>query len=118
MKGLTRLFSVLFFLFALSTAYGQEEESDTLKYPFDNQSGGLYLDNQIHYEIVYDPIKDQYVLWPKIGDIIVGDPIFISSADYLDLILKRNIDTYYKEKSRAFDEMYRSNQFGDKESED
>lgn len=117
MRGLIRLFSVLLFLITLSAAYGQEEESDTLKYPFDNQSGGLYLDNQIQYEIVYDPIKDQYVLWPKIGDIIVGDPIFISSADYLDLILKRNIDTYYKEKSRAFDEMYRSNQFGDKEGE-
>lgn len=97
-----------------ATASAQEDvENDSLIYPFEHQSGGLYLNNQIEYEVVYDPVKDQYALWPKIGDIIVGEPIFMSSSDYFDLILRRNMDSYYRNKSRAIDEMYRSNTFGD-----
>lgn len=112
------LFPIWIFLLFIGIASAQEgEDSDTLKYPFDQQSGGLYLDNQITYDITYDAGKDQYVLWPKIGDIVVGAPIYLSSKDYMDIILKRNIDEYYKEKSRAYDEMYRASAFGDKESE-
>lgn len=116
MKRLRSLLPVFLLLIFIGTTYGQEDgESDTLKYPFDTQSGGLYLDNQIEYDITYDASKDQYVLWPKIGDIIVGEPIFISSQDYLDIILNRNIDSYYRDKSRAYDEMYRASAFGDEE---
>lgn len=118
MRRMKSLFPIIFLLLIIGTAYGQEpEESDTLKYPFNNQEGGLYLDDQITYDIIYDPVRDMYVLWPKIGEIQVGQPIYLSSQDYLDIILNRDIDSYYRNKSRAYDEMYRSNAFGDEEGE-
>lgn len=118
MSRMRSLFPIIFLLLIIGIANAQEpEESDTLVYPFNNQSGGLYLDNQIQYDIIYDPVRDQYVLWPKIGDIIVGEPIYLSSQDYLDIILNREIDAYYREKSQAYDQMYRSNAFGDQEGD-
>lgn len=118
MKKMKSFLPIIVLLLSFGIANGQEpDESDTLKYPIGNQTGGLFLDNQIQYEVIYDPIKDQYVLYPKVGDIIVGQPIYLSSQDYMEIILKRNIDSYYREKSRAYDEMYRSSAFGDKEEE-
>jgi len=115
----TRLFPIIALLFlfgGLANAQvpeEEEEEDSTLIWPFTNETGGLYLSNQINYEVTYDPVGNQYIIWPKIGDITVGEPIYLSSQAYLDLILKRNVDSYFREKSRAFDEMYRSNTFGD-----
>jgi len=109
---------MIILLLIVGIANAQEpEDSDTLVYPFTNQEGGLYLDDQVNYEIIYNPVRDQYVLWPKIGDIIVGEPIYLSSQEYLDIILQRDINSYYRDKSRAYDEMYRSNAFGDEEGE-
>ena len=114
MKRILGLLPILVILLNFGLAHGQEtDESDTLVYPMGTQSGGLFLDNQITYEVIYDPLKDQYVLYPKVGDILVGEPIFLSSQDYIDILLKRNIDSYYREKSRAYDEAYRSSAFGD-----
>ena len=93
----------------------EPEPTDTLPFPFETETGGLYLDNQITYEVVYDPVNNQYVLWPKVGNIIVSEPIYLSSQEYLDLILNQNINSYYREKSRAYDNLYRSNAFGDEE---
>ncbi len=120
MRRMKSLFPVIFLLLIIGTANAQEpdpEPTDTLPYPFNTEEGGLYLDDQINYDIIYDPSNDQYILWPKIGGITVGEPIYISSQDYLDLILSRDIDSYYRDKSRAYDEMYRTNAFGDKEKE-
>lgn len=117
MERIRNILPILIFSLFVSVVHAQEGDPE-LQFPFENQSGGLYLEDQITYEVIYDPAKDQYVLWPKIGDILVGDPIYMSSKDYLDLLLKRNIDSYYREKSRAYDEMYRSNAFGDKSDGD
>src|SRR5690606_16016428 len=113
MMRMKSLFPIFFLFVFIGIGYGQEDGSDTLKYPFTNQNGGLFLDGQIKYDVVYDPLKDQYVLWPKIGDIVGGEPIFMKSQDYLDLLLNKDIQAYYREKSRAYDEMYRTNTFGD-----
>lgn len=112
------LFPVMILLLFIGKLNAQEPEtSDTLPYPFHNQEGGLYLDDQINYDVVYDASNDQYILWPKVGDIIVGDPIYLSSQDYLDIILNKDIDAYYRDKSRAYDQMYRDNAFGDGKTE-
>lgn len=109
------LFPIILLLLMIGKANAQDpEESDTLKFPFNTETGGLFLDNQINYEVVYDPINNQYVLWPKIGGITVSEPIYLSSQEYLDLILNQDINNYYKDKSREYDKLYRSNAFGDK----
>lgn len=118
MRRMKRLFPIFLLIIFIGTAHAQENDSDTLKYPFQGQSGGLFLDNQIQYDVSYDPSSDQYILIPKIGDLIVGEPIYLSSEDYLDILLKRNMDDYYREKSRTYDDMYRNQQFGDEQVTD
>lgn len=116
MRRIKSLFPIIFLLLIIGKANAQDPvESDTLKFPFDTQTGGLYLDNQINYEVVYDPVNNQYVLWPKIGGITVSEPIYLSSQEYLDLILNQDINNYYKDKSREYDKAYRTNAFGDKD---
>src|SRR5690606_35801373 len=111
-------FPIIFLLLIIGMANGQEPvESDTLKFPFNTETGGLYLDNQINYEVVYDPINNQYVLWPKIGGITVSEQIYLSSQEYLDLILNQDINGYYKDRSREYDRLYLSDAFGDKNEE-
>ena len=67
---------LLFAIGASTTAIAQDA-TDTIKFPIRNQTGGLFLDNQITYEITYDPIFMQYSIVPKIGNTLADDPIIL-----------------------------------------
>ena len=57
------LFPIIFLFSFIGIAFGQEpEENDTLKFPFSTETGGLYLDDQIQYDIVYDPVRCLYFI--------------------------------------------------------
>ena len=73
-KGST--IAALCFLFVMG-AMGDvvAQESDTLKFPIRDQKGGLFLDNQVKYDVQYDAIKRQYILYPQIGTSLVSEPI-------------------------------------------
>ncbi|WP_322971121.1 cell surface protein SprA [Faecalibacter sp. LW9] len=104
-------------LFALSTApitYAQEGGDDSIKFPIRNQTGGLFLDNQITYDITYDAIFQQYVIVPKIGTTQAGAPIILSRKEYLELVQNEDMKSYYQTKSRTNDQFYREQQFGDR----
>lgn len=88
---------------------------DTLKFPFNNQTGGLFLDSQITYTVEYDAIYGRYILWPTIGSSVVGDPIYLSRAEYLQMIQQQEVGNYYRLKSQTNDQYYREQQFGDRE---
>lgn len=88
---------------------------DTLKFPFGDQSGGLFLENQIEYQVEYDAVYGRYILWPMIGNSLVGEPIYLSRAEYLSMIQDEEIGNYYRLKSQTNDQYYREQQFGDKE---
>ena len=64
--------AALCFLFAMGTM-GEvvAQESDTLKFPIRDQKGGLFLDNQVKYDVQYDAITRQYILYPQIGTSLV-----------------------------------------------
>ena len=50
---------MIFLLLIVGIANAQEpEDSDTLVYPLTNQEGGLYLDDQVNYELIYNPVRD------------------------------------------------------------
>ena len=104
---------LLFALTAAQNSYAQEG-NDTIKFPIRNKTGGLFLDNQIKYDITYDPIFRQYTLIPKIGNTITGEPIILSRKEYLDLVQNQDMKSYYQDKSRTNDQYYREQQFGDK----
>ncbi len=102
------------FAFSMATQTFAQEDNDTIKFPIRNQTGGLFLDNQITYDISYDPIFMQYTLLPKIGNTLVGDPIILSRKEYLELVQNDDMKSYYQTKSRTNDQYYRERQFGDK----
>ena len=104
---------LLFALGMASTAHGQETENDTIKFPIRNQTGGLFLDNQITYDISYDPIFMQYTIVPKIGNTQAGDPIILSRKEYLELVQNEDMKSYFQTKSRTNDQYYREERFGD-----
>ena len=104
---------LLFALGVASTAHGQEVENDTIKFPIRNQTGGLFLDNQITYDISYDPIFMQYTIVPKIGNTQAGDPIILSRKEYLELVQNEDMKSYFQTKSRTNDQFYREERFGD-----
>ena len=90
---------LLFAIGASTTAIAQDA-TDTIKFPIRNQTGGLFLDNQIAYDVSYDPIFRQYTIVPKIGSSLAGEPIILSRKEYLELVQNEDMKTYYRLKSR------------------
>ncbi len=113
-KGST--IAALCFLFAMGTMSDvMAQESDTLKFPIRDQKGGLFLDNQIKYDVQYDAIKRQYILYPQIGTSLVSEPIYLTRQEYLTLVQNQDMKNYFRVKSQTNDQYYREERFGDKE---
>lgn len=89
--------------------YGQQ---DSLQFPFQNQNGGLYLSSPLKYEATYDPATGYYILNQKIGNISVGEPIWLTSEEYFKILLNNSMESYYMEKSKALDTQYRNVRYG------
>ena len=113
-KGST--IAALCFLFVMG-AMGDvvAQESDTLKFPIRDQKGGLFLDNQVKYDVQYDAIKRQYILYPQIGTSLVSEPIYLTRQEYLALVQNQDMKSYFRTKSQTNDQFYREQRFGDKE---
>ncbi|SFM86274.1 cell surface protein SprA [Algoriella xinjiangensis] len=113
-KGST--IAALCFLFAMGIASDvMAQESDTLKFPIRDQKGGLFLDNQVKYDVQYDAITRQYILYPQIGTSLVSDPIYLTRQEYLTLVQNQDMKSYFRTKSQTNDQFYREQRFGDKE---
>ena len=116
------IYSTAFVLQTLLVFFGlcnvaNAQEQDTLKFPFNHQSGGLFLENQIEYTVEYDAVYGRYILYPMIGTSLVAEPIYLSRKEYLDLVQSQEINKYYRIKSQTNDQYYRELQFGDKEQD-
>ncbi|WP_314243342.1 cell surface protein SprA [Empedobacter tilapiae] len=113
-KGST--IAALCFLFVMgSMSDVKAQETDTLKFPIRDQKGGLFLDNQIKYDVQYDAIKRQYILYPQIGTSLVSEPIYLTRQEYLTLVQNQDMKNYFRTKSQTNDQFYREQRFGDKE---
>ncbi len=68
------------------------------------------LPDPVRYEAVYDIASGMYFLYPKIGSMIVGNPVAMSSEEYNQYILSRQLRDYYREKSGNNALSYRKDQ--------
>ena len=101
---------IFYFLLLLffAGANAQTARKDTIKYPINSKnSGGLLMKNGITYQPVYDPIYDVYLLYPKSGDLILGEPVFLTPEQYSNLITQQGINQFYRRNTRAQDDYYR-----------
>ncbi|MFV0237282.1 MAG: cell surface protein SprA [Flavobacteriales bacterium] len=98
-------------LFLAKLVYGQEK-TDSLKYPFTDQTGGLYLDNPIKVTATYDSDTDLYIIEQKVAGEDIATPIYMTKKEYSDYILRQRVTDHYLKKSRNYDEAYRSQKLG------
>ncbi|MBW6499537.1 MAG: hypothetical protein K0B09_14200, partial [Bacteroidales bacterium] len=88
----------------------QPVEPVTLPFPFDDAdeydfdgtpSGGLYFSDppNVTTDISYDPASGLYVKTRRVGDRIIGRPVYMSFEDYLQYDLDRGLQQYWREKA-------------------
>jgi len=82
----------------------------TLPFPFDDAdeydfdgtpSGGLYFSDppNVTTDISYDPATGFYVKTRRVGDRIIGRPVYMSFEDYLQYDLDRGLQQYWRDKA-------------------
>ena len=72
----------------------------------------LQLDDPVKYEAYYDYKSGNYILYPKLGGVVVGTPITMTAEDYTKYVMQQKFDEYYKERSRLQDEIGRAKKEG------
>ncbi|WP_298484314.1 cell surface protein SprA [uncultured Maribacter sp.] len=79
-----------------------EQQVDSVKTGFD--LGKILLENpeSIVSKYIYDAELDRYVYNESIGDFDIGYPIILTPEEYLELVKREGIKSYFKEKSDAF----------------
>lgn len=74
-----------------------------LRYPFSSaQKGSLFLNELRKMEVVYDPVRQQYIFLEKIGNYYIEHPFYMNKEEYKKYRLQKDIAEYFKEKSTAF----------------
>ena len=68
------------------------------------------LPNPLHYEAFYDVSSGMYFLYPKVGNMVVGNPVSMTSAEYHQYMLKNQLSAYYNEKSATNNLGYKKDQ--------
>lgn len=99
-------FLILFFiLVAVGSFSAQEKVADSTSVRTD-----FSLPNPMRYDAFYDVSSGMYILYPKVGSMVVGNPVSMTSEEYHRYMLKNQLSQYYREKSSANDLGYRKDQ--------
>ncbi|HPZ25140.1 MAG TPA: hypothetical protein PKV58_04355, partial [Kaistella sp.] len=72
-----KFLAFLFLCFSFATTFAQVKPSDSSSVRQD-----FSLPNPIRYEAFYDVQSGMYILYPKIGNMVVGNPVSMTSAEY------------------------------------
>ena len=76
-----------------------------LKYNFNHdQKGKLFLNNPSELQVAYDKVLNKFVLVEKIGNYLIGTPIFLTPKEYEKYRQDKDIASYFKEKVNAADD--------------
>ena len=87
---------------SLSSTSISNDTIQPLPYSFNNtQIGSLYLNNNSDHEIIYDPQTGNYILYEKIGDYYIKHPTYMTSEEYKEYRLQRDMLEYSKTKLNA-----------------
>lgn len=100
-----QLLYFIVFCCSFATMNAQENPSDSASVRQD-----FSLPNPLRYEAFYDVTSGMYFLYPKVGNMVVGNPVSMSSEEYHQYMLSNQLSEYYKEKSSTHDLGYRKDQ--------
>lgn len=78
-------------------------EPDSLPYPFDDGTGGLYMDNPSNYteEVEYDEETGQYIVTQKIGGLVAKPPMLMTPEEYKDYVARKQASDYWAAKTQS-----------------
>lgn len=93
-----QLLYFIVFCCSFATMNAQENPSDSASVRQD-----FSLPNPLRYEAFYDVTSGIYFLYPKVGNMVVGNPVSMSSEEYHQYMLSNQLSEYYKEKSSTHD---------------
>jgi len=57
------------------------------------------LPSPVRYEAFYDVNSGMYYVYPKVGNLITGEPIAMTAEEYHQYIMSNTLSNYYQEKS-------------------
>lgn len=95
----------IFTCFSFTAIFAQEKASDS-----SSVRQEYTLPNPIRYDAFYDVTSGTYILYPKIGTMVVGNPVSMTSDEYNQYILRNQLKSYYREKSATSSLGYRKDQ--------
>ncbi|MBF8457352.1 cell surface protein SprA [Kaistella sp. G5-32] len=99
-------FLVLIFLcFSSASIFAQVKPQDSSSVRQD-----FSLPNPMRYEAFYDVSSGMYFLYPKVGNMVVGNPVSMTSAEYHQYMLNNQLSEYYNEKSATNNLGYKKDQ--------
>ena len=91
--------------FSFASIFAQEKPADSSSVRQD-----FSLPNPMRYDAFYDVGSGMYILYPKIGNMVVGNPVSMTSEEYNQYMLTNQLSEYYKEKSATNALGYRKDQ--------
>lgn len=79
------------------------DPDSVLPYPFDDESGGLYMEDPDNYneEVVYDTETGQYIVTQKIGNLNAKPPMFMTPEEYREYVAKKQAEDYWQAKTQS-----------------
>lgn len=80
-----------------------DEPDTTLPYPFEDESGGLYLNDPSNFteEVEYDPETGNYIVTQKIGGLVSKAPMFMTPEEYRNYVAQKQISEYWQSKTQS-----------------
>lgn len=108
-KTLLKFSFKLFFLSFIFLSTGHLQSQETGEQVVDSVQTGVALGaikmpnpNSIVSKYTYDPQLDRYIYTETVGDYDINYPVILTPAQYLELVRKESIKSYFKDKIDAF----------------
>ncbi len=105
LKSSFKLFFLLFIFLWTSVTWSQEtDEQPTDSVQTGVALGKIVLENpkSIVSKYTYDPQLDRYIYTESVGNYDINYPIILTPAQYLELVRKESMKSYFKDKIDAF----------------
>ncbi|MFD2552068.1 cell surface protein SprA [Bizionia sediminis] len=100
----TQVFIACAILFsALAWSQTNPTEQDSTQTGFNLGNMQMPNPSSIESKYKYDPLTDRYIYTETVGEFNINYPIILTPKEYQDLIIRQNLQAYYKQKIDAFD---------------
>ena len=95
----------MFLCFGFAKSWAQNLPADSTSVRKDYS-----LPSPVRYDAFYDIKSNMYYLYPKVGNLVTGNPVAMTPSEYSSYIKSNQLRSYYSEKSDKNNLVYRKDQ--------